>query len=625
MTSSALGFKLRHLVFYGPGRETAAVNFGSGLNAIYGASDTGKSFIVEAIDFMLGGKPPLRDIPERVGYDRVLLGIETLDGEMFTFIRSTEGGLFQLFGGLHEVPPEGGESRDLNEKHSDKSDANLSSFLLAKCSLLDKRIRKNKRGETNSLSFRYLARLLIVNEAEIIRQGSPLSDGNPTADTPNFATFKLMLTGVDDSALSTRNEVPAEDESREAQLDLLDDLLEEYRARLKELTDTPRGLEDQLARVDETLTRHSHALGATEADYRQLINRRRELRKKVEAGQDRRVEINELLERFALLSSHYVSDVSRLQGIEEGGTLFRILGLNVCPLCGADPEHHNKDRECDGNIEAVIVAARTESSKIALLQSELHDTIASLEKEARGIDSRLPRVQKRLEGLSNEIDELVGPKLTKLRSTYSGLVDKRGEIREGLSLQQTIENAAARREALLKSLDDETDATISDGDLPTSVANAFAKQFAKLLHEWHFPAADGVHFDPKFRDLVIDGKLRFARGKGLRAITYAAFTISLMDYCREHSLPHPGFVVLDSPLLSYKEPEGVEDDLRGTDLKDKFYEYLASHFGDRQVIIFENEPPSEEIAKLPHIEKFTKNPHVGRYGFFPLRPSGSFT
>lgn len=620
MADSTAGFKLRHLGFYGPERQSASVDFGSGLNTVYGASDTGKSFIVEAIDFMLGGKPPLRDIPERVGYDRVFLGIETSDGELFTLIRSTEGGSFQLYSGLHEVPPEKSDSRDLNEKHSDKNDANLSSFLLSKCSLSDKRIRKNKHGETNSLSFRYLARLVIVNEAEIIRQGSPLSDGNPTADTANFATFKLMLTNVDDSALSIQNEVPAEDNSREAQLDLLDDLLEDYRSRLKELTTRPQELEDQLTRLDATLARHSQALSAKEADYRQLFNRRRDLRKKLEVGQDRRSEIGELLERFVLLSAHYVSDLARLQGIEEGGTLFSVLGKSVCPLCGADPEHHKQERECDGNIEAVIAAAHSESAKILLLQSELHDTIATLEKEARAIDSRLPRVQKELEVLSNAIDEMVGAELTKLRSTYSELVDKRGEVREGLSLKQTIQNAETRRQALLEISEDENDSSVSEGDLPTSIANAFAKQVEEILRDWHFPAADRVYFDPKVRDLVIDGKLRYARGKGLRAITYAAFTIGLLDYCRKNSLPHPGFVVLDSPLLSYKAPEGVEDDLRGTDLKDRFYEYLAREFGDRQVIIFENEPPSDEIAKLPHMEMFTKNPHIGRYGFFPLKP-----
>jgi hypothetical protein len=61
------GLRIRHLAFHGPNREPASIEFGAGLNLIYGASDTGKSFVVEAIDFMLGGKTTLRDIPERVG------------------------------------------------------------------------------------------------------------------------------------------------------------------------------------------------------------------------------------------------------------------------------------------------------------------------------------------------------------------------------------------------------------------------------------------------------------------------------------------------------------------------------------------------------------------------------
>ncbi|WP_028223506.1 AAA family ATPase [Paraburkholderia oxyphila] len=59
MTIATPGFRLRFLGFFGP----ATVAFGAGLNGIYGASNTGKSFIVEAIDFMLGGKPPLRPRP----------------------------------------------------------------------------------------------------------------------------------------------------------------------------------------------------------------------------------------------------------------------------------------------------------------------------------------------------------------------------------------------------------------------------------------------------------------------------------------------------------------------------------------------------------------------------------
>jgi hypothetical protein len=38
-----------------------------------------------------------------------------------------------------------------------------------------------------------------------------------------------------------------------------------------------------------------------------------------------------------------------LRGIEEGGTLFVVLGQAPCPLCGAEAAHHRSDSDCDGN------------------------------------------------------------------------------------------------------------------------------------------------------------------------------------------------------------------------------------------------------------------------------------
>src|SRR5688572_27537690 len=51
----------------------ATVNFETGFNLIVGASDTGKTFIFDAIDFMLGARDPLRRIPEAAGYESVWL------------------------------------------------------------------------------------------------------------------------------------------------------------------------------------------------------------------------------------------------------------------------------------------------------------------------------------------------------------------------------------------------------------------------------------------------------------------------------------------------------------------------------------------------------------------------
>jgi hypothetical protein len=151
------------------------------------------------------------------------------------------------------------------------------------------------------------------------------------------------------------------------------------------------------------------------------------------------------------------------------------------------------------------------------------------------------------------------------------------------------------------------------------VLDEFAQAIEDILQRWHFPNANRVFFDPNKRDFQIAGKDRGSTGKGLRAITHAAVKIGLMEFCRERDLPHPGFVVLDSPLLAYWKPEGEEDDLRGTDLKEMFYRYLLDLPNDNQVIIVENEHPPDFVSRDSNVIVFTKNPHRGRYGFFPIR------
>lgn len=243
---SAGGVRIRYLTFCGPNRKPASVAFEAGLNVIYGASNTGKSFIVDAIDFMLGGKGPLRDIPERVGYDRILLAMETLDGHEFTFQRSTNGGAFRVYAGLFSEAAPQGDGTELAEQHSDRRDDNLSSYLLSKIGLNKKRLRRNKQNDTQSLSFRNLARLVIINEEEIIQQRSPLSDGTYTADTANTSVFKLLLTGVDDSSIHSTTSRKQEDASREAQIALLDQLIRDMQHRVRDLAGPPADLEDQL-------------------------------------------------------------------------------------------------------------------------------------------------------------------------------------------------------------------------------------------------------------------------------------------------------------------------------------------------------------------------------------------
>lgn len=173
---------LRHICFTGPSKPPASLSFQRGLNVLYGASETGKSFVLESIDYMLGGNSSLRDIPERVGYDQIFLGIETENGEAFTFVRSTDRGAFYLFQGLHQQVPAGIDPVVLKAKHSSEDQENLSNLLLNKISMSNKRLKKNARCETKNLSFRDLVRLCLINEGDIQKQGTPIESGDLIED-----------------------------------------------------------------------------------------------------------------------------------------------------------------------------------------------------------------------------------------------------------------------------------------------------------------------------------------------------------------------------------------------------------------------------------------------------------
>ena len=241
---------LRQLAFTGPNKEPAVLKFEPGLNVVYGASDTGKSFILELIDFMLGGQTPLRDIPERVGYDRVALAIEDLQKNLFTFFRAASGGNFQMVEGIHQNVPDGSNPQILNSRHSADNAMTISNCLLDKVGLHNKRVRINRKNDTNSLSFRNLCQLTLVSEGHIQKQSSPIESGQVIQRTRELSVFKLLLTNVDDGAVVPRGSVATATQSTSVKLDLLDELIENYRSRIGDEELSEEDLREQLTRLD---------------------------------------------------------------------------------------------------------------------------------------------------------------------------------------------------------------------------------------------------------------------------------------------------------------------------------------------------------------------------------------
>ena len=617
--------QLRFIRFLGPGKEPVEFPFKPGFNILYGSSDTGKTFLVEAIDFMLGAGDDLRDIPERVGYDSILLGLTAL-GKDYTIQRSVNKGAFRLYDGLlTKIPDDRSAGTKLSAGHSSKNYDNLSNWLLQKVGLDRKEILYSKeKGTLKSLGFRALAHLCVIAYPRITSNKSPILTGQWSEVTREYGVFRLLLTGLDDSSIAPETEVPNDSKlpivRKPPSPDAIAQMISDYEDELARVSDNPDGLDKQQDSIDAEIEELQATIRAMEGKIDTTTKQRRETYEIYSRMVARHNEILELLDRFRLLDQQYNNDLKRLAAIQESGEFFVLREPMPCPLCGAPAEGQRHDVACDGNVGAVTQAAAAEIAKIGLLQSELHETVNSLSTENARVVKEVAQLALELKGYQQQIEKALSPDFAQTREQYTRLIEKRSEIVQAIALRNRIRamqrrldeptNPVKKEESAVEERSPEVAQYIS-----TSVLRDFSMTVGNVLQQWHFPSATDVYFDDKTKDVVIAGRQRGSRGAGLCAITYSAFVLALFEYCRSRSMPHPGFVILDSPLIAYKEPMPDDENITASDLKPRFYEYLEKFAGSQQVFVIDNtDPPAEYAAKGTH---FTANEKYGRYGLFP--------
>ena len=91
---------IRGLAFTGPNVPPVDIAFSDGLNVVWGASNTGKSFLVKSLDYMTGaGVEGIPGITERDGYEKAWLDVELGVGNEVQVARSLRGGDFEYRAG----------------------------------------------------------------------------------------------------------------------------------------------------------------------------------------------------------------------------------------------------------------------------------------------------------------------------------------------------------------------------------------------------------------------------------------------------------------------------------------------------------------------------------------------
>lgn len=337
---------LLHLTFTGDNKEPASIDFSPSVTVIHGPSDTGKSFIVDAIDFVLGAGE-LKEIPERKGYTRVLLGMELPNGERITLARSVDGGKVYLYQSCIRDASSIAPDQELAPKHDTKKTDNISRFLLGQIGLDGKKVRKSKHNVTNTLSFRDLIRLCLIDEIKIQSKDKPGFSGQSIHETKEASVIKLILTGEDDSDLIA---VPTPQQKRllrEAQQEIVQRMLREIELQLQDVAE-PKNLSEQLDRLNAEIDVRNAKLEPLLEERNEFLAIYKQRQTENDFRSMEKSEAETLRSRFTILEKQYESDLARLEMIEETGNLLGYFQQGICVFCGAEPSKQHLDPECGG-------------------------------------------------------------------------------------------------------------------------------------------------------------------------------------------------------------------------------------------------------------------------------------
>lgn len=570
---SRAGFTLSRLRLIGPGARPAELRFGPGLNVVSGASNTGKSYVVQCLNYMMGAQRPPKPVPEGKGYTTALLELRSATGSVAVLERSLgKGGHFRCYltdlDQWHDRLP----SSKLAWKHNPKSEANVSRLLLALCELEGIMVRINAAGKVRPLSFRDLCRFLLVDETRILSDWSPVhASGQLPKKTEDASVFDFLISGEDARRVVEQADVKLQKARWKAKVELYDRLIADLEA---ELGGAGEGLVERLATVDARIDRTTSAIAGASRAVETSARARTEAWGELQAVQSRRDSIDQLLARFEGLG---------LNAAGSQGTLFM----------QADPG--GTARELDP-----LDGVRSEMTSLAGERAEL--------------SSRMRECQRRIDAVEVDREERGEESFETNKAELSRLLEERRVLLVAQATRARIDDLVARRAALGAEPKRRVRAAKAEpSSAEAESRRAFCQQVDEILARWKFPhtGRGEVELGPGIeRDLVIAGVARHTQGKGHRAILHAAFSLALM---RRAGARHPGFLILDSPLTSYKEKDNYEVD---EDIQRAFYMDLGAAPATEQILIFENKDPPPGLASRVSCVHLSGRPGAGRAGFF---------
>lgn len=600
-------FHLSRLVAIGPLKKSE-ITFTTGLNVVEGPTDSGKSFILESIDFMLGSESELRGIPELYGYSSFYLEINMSRNAKYTFKRNVGAKDVKVYStGFDSIT----DSILFEEMGLTK----FKKFLNALMGADGIKLKKNVDNEVVSLTLRNFRDYFILEEGTIFGKNLGLISSQYTERTIYKSLFSYVLSGKEFSHLSRTPEQKTKDVEEGAKRETLIKLASRLQRSLEKEKRSANDLrplatveaelkilKKEKQTADKTFSSKFEKLVGLENKYNDLL--------KEEAVQV------EKINRFNILDSHYTSDVRRLEFVFESMHLTDQLPPSSCPYCGSVVAlSATNSHACIANEKNFEIGIVKEISKISKNQLELRKTLAFVAKENQALSLLKVKTSEDLSIAREDFNINVKPILAGIESKVIVLQAERDKAWKIEMWQNELNHLLSLYDFF--ELSPEKEKIKDDIVFNEDGINELSSIVSETLGSWKFKGgSSSVGFDLGAFDFNVGGKKRSDYGKGSRAIFTFAFYFSLLKFCLAKGRVHPGILIVDSPFNPFKGKEVVDSEGKVSSVEvDNIYRALSTIDKGMQIIILENDGPPKDVIQNCNHELFVEENAMGRKGF----------
>ncbi|WP_156369217.1 hypothetical protein [Aureimonas sp. Leaf324] len=597
--------------------DDAEVRFDVGGNILAGASDTGKSFVLHCLDYILGSDIMRKRVPEAEPYSTLFVEFGNGTGEALTLRRDLSGGNLEVY----DLPIEraSGSNRTIAPRRRGTSQSDdVTSVIFPFAGIPEARLRTNSQGKVQRLTVRNLFPIFVVDEISVIAEQSPVLGETGFGDTMRKRMFSFLLTGKDDSGVVAEEKREIVKARLAAKLGVIEELMAPLEKRLEGVR-RDESL-DSVEKLEAAMETTRMRLQTMELEREELQSERSTAAESLDHANSQIIAIDELRVRYGLLQQRYDSDLKRLDFVAEGAQYFDQLQEVTCPLCDqpmtADHRHVAEERS-----SGIYDAAKSEAAKILAQRTDLQAAISDLEGRRAVHVATVDECATRLEEIEGRLRSDLAPRLKGDVDRLDALSERRLRLEATRNDLDQFDNLVQLRQEIEDAARDGRPRAKEWEPLPSAALLAFCRQVEATLKEWGWPSEEPrVEFDQQTYDIVVDGQARQSHGKGVRALLYSAFVVGLLRYCAQNKRPHPGFVIIDSPLTSYKRGRDVEaSDSLDPGLEDGFWSSIPKTSRDLQIIVVENKEPPVAVQDATHYEWFAgpNGADGDRKGFVP--------